>query len=173
MPRVMPGHGWRITRKPPCPFGTGSPASFTTTGAFGRFGGACPLWIVHEAVAIPDRIHVQLAEMPDGIRYVSIAKGLVNPSGSYYRQPRRYAVVVRYRSTGDFYGRVMAAKHLFYDGKQNQTYEDYINLVNDKISEISGDFQNRAQKMNLRYMVAKGSTAGRMAMTGARGELSA
>ena len=61
---------------------------------FGRFGGACPLWIVHEAVAIPDRIHVQLAEMPDGIRYVSIAKGLVKPSGSYYRQPRRYAVVL-------------------------------------------------------------------------------
>jgi predicted transcriptional regulator len=48
---------------------------------FGRYGGACPLWIVHEAVAIPDRIHVQLAEMPDGVRYVSIAKGLVKPSG--------------------------------------------------------------------------------------------
>mgnify|MGYP002651710378 CR=1 FL=1 len=61
---------------------------------FGRFGGACPLWIVHEAVAIPDRIHVQLAEMPDGIRYVSIAKGLVKPSGSFYRPPRRYAVVL-------------------------------------------------------------------------------
>lgn len=61
---------------------------------FGRFGGACPLWIVHEAVAIPDRIHVQLAEMPDGIRYVSVAKGLVKPSGSYYRPPRRYAVAL-------------------------------------------------------------------------------
>lgn len=61
---------------------------------FGRFGGACPLWIVHEAVAIPDRIHVQLAEMPDGIRYVSIAKGLVKPSGSFYRPPRRYAVAL-------------------------------------------------------------------------------
>ncbi|MEO0031587.1 MAG: hypothetical protein RIS94_1345 [Pseudomonadota bacterium] len=61
---------------------------------FGRFGGACPLWVVHEAVAIPDRIHVQLAEMPDGIRYVSIAKGLVKPSGSYYRPPRRYAVAL-------------------------------------------------------------------------------
>ncbi len=61
---------------------------------FGRFGGACPLWIVHEAVAIPDRIHVQLAQMPDGIRYVSVAKGLVKPSGSYYRPPRRYAVAL-------------------------------------------------------------------------------
>lgn len=61
---------------------------------FGRFGGACPLWIVHEAVAIPDRIHVQLAQMPDGIRYVSVAKGLVKPSDSYYRPPRRYAVAL-------------------------------------------------------------------------------
>ncbi|BAK67150.1 putative Xre family transcriptional regulator [Sphingobium sp. SYK-6] len=61
---------------------------------FARFGGACPLWGVHEAVAIPDRIIVQLAEMPDGMRYVSMARGLVKPSGSYARAPRRYAVVL-------------------------------------------------------------------------------
>ncbi len=61
---------------------------------FARFGGACPLWIVHEAVAIPDRILVQLAETPDGVRYVSMAKGLVKPSGRYDRPPRRYAVAL-------------------------------------------------------------------------------
>ncbi|WP_326523442.1 helix-turn-helix domain-containing protein [Sphingomonas sp.] len=61
---------------------------------FARFGGACPLWVVHEAVAIPDRILVQRAEMPDGTRYVSMAKGLVKPSGSYARPPRRYAVAL-------------------------------------------------------------------------------
>jgi predicted transcriptional regulator/DNA-binding XRE family transcriptional regulator len=61
---------------------------------FARFGGACPLWIVHEAVAIPDRILVQLAETPDGLRYVSMAKGLVKPSGSFTRAPRRYAVAL-------------------------------------------------------------------------------
>ena len=61
---------------------------------FARFGGACPLWIVHEAVAIPDRILVQLSETPDGVRYVSMAKGLVKPSGSYERSPRRYAVAL-------------------------------------------------------------------------------
>ncbi len=61
---------------------------------FARFGGACPLWVVHEAVAIPDRILVQLAETPDGVRYVSMAKGLVKPSGSYARSPRRYAVAL-------------------------------------------------------------------------------
>jgi XRE family transcriptional regulator, fatty acid utilization regulator len=61
---------------------------------FARFGGACPLWVVHEAVAIPDRILVQLAETPDGARYVSMAKGLVKPSASYARSPRRYAVAL-------------------------------------------------------------------------------
>lgn len=61
---------------------------------FARFGGACPLWIVHEAVAIPDRILVQLAETPDGQRYISMAKGLVKPSGSFTRSPRRYAVAL-------------------------------------------------------------------------------
>jgi predicted transcriptional regulator/transcriptional regulator with XRE-family HTH domain len=76
---------------------------------FGRFGGACPLWIVHEAVAIPDRIHVQLAEMPDGIRYVSIAKGLVKPSSSYYRPPRRYAVTLGCEATH-------AAEFIYADG---------------------------------------------------------
>ncbi|MET3761316.1 short-chain fatty acyl-CoA regulator family protein [Sphingomonas sp. UYEF23] len=61
---------------------------------FARFGGACPLWVVHEAVAIPDRILVQLAETPDSVRYVSMAKGLVKPSNSYTRAPRRYAVAL-------------------------------------------------------------------------------
>lgn len=61
---------------------------------FARFGGACPLWVVHEAAAISDRIIVQLAETPDGVRYVSIAKGLVKASGRFDRTPRRYAVAL-------------------------------------------------------------------------------
>lgn len=71
---------------------------------FARFGGACPLWMVHEAVAIPDRILVQHAETPDGVRYVSMAKGLVKPSGSFTRAPRRYAVALGCEAdqAGDF-----------------------------------------------------------------------
>ncbi|KQR83268.1 helix-turn-helix domain-containing protein [Sphingomonas sp. Leaf343] len=61
---------------------------------FARFGGTCPLWIVHEAAAIPDRILVQHAETPDGVRYVTMAKGLVKPSGRFTRAPRRYAVAL-------------------------------------------------------------------------------
>lgn len=66
---------------------------------FARFGGACPLWHMHEAVAIPGRILVQHAETPDGVRYISMAKGLVKPSGSFARAPRRYAVVIGCEAT--------------------------------------------------------------------------
>ncbi|AIT07325.1 XRE family transcriptional regulator [Sphingomonas taxi] len=61
---------------------------------FAQYGGACPLWVAHEAVAISDRILVQVAEMPDGARYVSMAKGLVKATSSYRRVARRYAVVL-------------------------------------------------------------------------------
>ena len=61
---------------------------------FARFGGSCPLWVVHEAVAIPDRLLVQHSETPDGARYISVAKGLVKPSGHFARAPRRYAVTL-------------------------------------------------------------------------------
>jgi predicted transcriptional regulator len=59
---------------------------------FARFGGACPLWNVHEAFGVPDRILVQLAEMPDGSRYISVAKSVSKPSGSYLANDRRYAL---------------------------------------------------------------------------------
>ncbi len=61
---------------------------------FARFGGACPLWSVHEAAAMPDRTIVQLADMPDGLRYLSIARGLVKPGRSYLQAPRRYAITL-------------------------------------------------------------------------------
>jgi len=59
---------------------------------FARFGGTCPLWNVHDAFARPDAWLVQLAQMPDGVRYVSIAKGVVKPSGAYLQPDRRYAL---------------------------------------------------------------------------------
>ena len=41
---------------------------------------------------------------------------------------REYEVVIRYRnSEEEFNGRVLYGRHLFYDGNQNQTYEQYIN----------------------------------------------
>ncbi|WP_163602530.1 short-chain fatty acyl-CoA regulator family protein, partial [Klebsiella pneumoniae] len=43
---------------------------------FARFGGACPLWNVHEAFEQTGRTFVQVAEMPDGVRYLSLARAV-------------------------------------------------------------------------------------------------
>lgn len=61
---------------------------------FARYGGTCPLWNVHEAVAAPGRTMVQLVETPDGVRYVSMAMGLIKKSGSFGLPDRRYAVAL-------------------------------------------------------------------------------
>jgi predicted transcriptional regulator/transcriptional regulator with XRE-family HTH domain len=58
---------------------------------FARFGGACPLWNVHQAFAQPGRILVQLAAMPDGATYLSIAR-TVGSAGSFLSRPRETAV---------------------------------------------------------------------------------
>lgn len=59
---------------------------------FARFGGTCPMWNVHDAFSRPDAWMVQLAEMPDGVRYVCVAKGVVKSSGAYLEADRRYAL---------------------------------------------------------------------------------
>lgn len=59
---------------------------------FARFGGACPLWNVHDAVATPERFLVQVAEMPDGTRYLCVARGVVKRSESYLSPDRRYVL---------------------------------------------------------------------------------
>lgn len=59
---------------------------------FARFGGACPLWNVHEAFGHPGRILVQLAEMPDGVRYLCIGRAIVKRSGSFLKPNRHFAI---------------------------------------------------------------------------------
>ncbi|MEN9967029.1 MAG: hypothetical protein RL036_262 [Actinomycetota bacterium] len=41
--------------------------------------------------------------------------------------PREYEVWLRYRSVEPHVARVVAGRHLFYDGNQNQSYDQYIN----------------------------------------------
>jgi XRE family transcriptional regulator, fatty acid utilization regulator len=59
---------------------------------FARFGGACPLWNVHEAVSAPGRFLIQLADMPDGVRYLCVARAVVKRSQSYLEPDRRYVL---------------------------------------------------------------------------------
>ncbi len=61
---------------------------------FARFGGACPLWNVHRAFETPGRFLRQLAETPDGVRYISLAHD-VSKSGGHFGAPvRRYAIAL-------------------------------------------------------------------------------
>jgi XRE family transcriptional regulator, fatty acid utilization regulator len=59
---------------------------------FARFGGGCPLWNVHEAFGRPGEILTQVAETPDGARYLCMARSEVKRSGDYLTPNRRYAL---------------------------------------------------------------------------------
>jgi predicted transcriptional regulator/transcriptional regulator with XRE-family HTH domain len=61
---------------------------------FARFGGACPLWNVHRAFETPGRFLRQLAETPDGVRYISLARDVSKPGGHYGAPVRRYAIAL-------------------------------------------------------------------------------
>jgi predicted transcriptional regulator/transcriptional regulator with XRE-family HTH domain len=61
---------------------------------FARFGGACPLWNVHRAFELPAQFLRQLAETPDGVRYVSLARDVSKPAGRYGAPVRRYAIAL-------------------------------------------------------------------------------
>jgi predicted transcriptional regulator/DNA-binding XRE family transcriptional regulator len=59
---------------------------------FARYGGACPLWNVHQAFETPGRFLRQLAETPDGMKYFCLARDVSKPGGSFRAPVRRYAI---------------------------------------------------------------------------------
>ena len=61
---------------------------------FARFGGACPLWNVHRAFETPAAFLRQLAETPDGVRYISVAKDVSKRGGAWAAPVRRYAIAL-------------------------------------------------------------------------------
>lgn len=58
---------------------------------FARFGGACPLWNVHRASEERGHIIRQLAETPDGNRYLCLAWAEQKRAGGFRAPVRRYA----------------------------------------------------------------------------------
>ncbi|SIQ66215.1 hypothetical protein SAMN05880590_10695 [Rhizobium sp. RU35A] len=61
---------------------------------FARFGAACPLWNVHQAFEMPGRIIRQLAETPDGVRYLCLATQITKGSGGFRAVQPRYALAL-------------------------------------------------------------------------------
>jgi len=54
-----------------------------------RHSGACPRWNIYSAFLAPERINIQLSQMPDGQRYFCIARTIVK-GDHRYNAPRRY-----------------------------------------------------------------------------------
>jgi len=61
---------------------------------FARFGGACPRWNVHDAFRTPGMIQTQLAKMPDGTCYLSVARTVTYRTGGWASSQRQLAVAV-------------------------------------------------------------------------------
>ncbi len=59
-----------------------------------RFGGGCPRWIVYEAFRTPGKIHSQIARMPDGTTYFSIARTVVKAGGGFRSPPQQFAIAL-------------------------------------------------------------------------------
>jgi predicted transcriptional regulator/DNA-binding XRE family transcriptional regulator len=47
---------------------------------FARFGGSCPRWVVHGALATPGAVRVQVARLPDGATFLCIARAVISPA---------------------------------------------------------------------------------------------
>ena len=62
------------------------------TFPFSKFGGTCPVWNVHSTFDTPDRLLKQVIELPDGMRYFSIAQTLRRPVAPHPLGEPRFAM---------------------------------------------------------------------------------
>lgn len=61
---------------------------------FARFGGSCPRWVVHEAFATPGRIRVQVARLPDGATFLTVARSVQGPAAHWGDPPPVHVVAI-------------------------------------------------------------------------------
>jgi predicted transcriptional regulator len=61
---------------------------------FARYGAACPLWIVHQVSGTPGQIVRQLAETPDGVRYLCIAMQTTKAVAGYKSNRPTFALAL-------------------------------------------------------------------------------
>ncbi|MDP6342981.1 MAG: short-chain fatty acyl-CoA regulator family protein, partial [Alphaproteobacteria bacterium] len=61
---------------------------------FARFGGNCPRWVVHDAFRGPGTIHTQLAQMPDGTTFLTVARAVEPIRRGHHGEGPQMAVAV-------------------------------------------------------------------------------
>jgi predicted transcriptional regulator/DNA-binding XRE family transcriptional regulator len=61
---------------------------------FSRYGGTCPLWTLHATFKIPGKVFTQVVEMPDGARFLSIARTVRRAAPSFHEGGSELAVAL-------------------------------------------------------------------------------
>ncbi|GGC38150.1 Cro/Cl family transcriptional regulator [Siccirubricoccus deserti] len=61
---------------------------------FARFGGSCPKWILHHAFATPGTVRVQLAQLPDGGSFLTLARTVQAPAARWGEPPAVHVVAM-------------------------------------------------------------------------------
>ncbi|TCN20354.1 helix-turn-helix domain-containing protein [Sinorhizobium americanum] len=61
---------------------------------FARYGAACPLWNAHRAFEAPGQIVRQLAETPDGVRYLCIATQITKGGRGFHTPRQNFALAL-------------------------------------------------------------------------------
>lgn len=61
---------------------------------FSRGGGTCPLWNVYQAFTSPGSVHVQVAAMPDGARYLWVARTVTRSRGRWGAPGKTFAIAL-------------------------------------------------------------------------------
>ncbi len=59
---------------------------------FSQFGGACPLWNIHECFQTPGKTISQMIQMPDETTYFSIARMISRSDGTYNAPAQKLAI---------------------------------------------------------------------------------
>lgn len=61
---------------------------------FARFGGSCPRWVVHGAFGQPGRIHVQVAQLPDGATFLCFARSVIGRAAHWGEPPPTHVIAM-------------------------------------------------------------------------------
>ncbi|WP_114912425.1 helix-turn-helix domain-containing protein [Acidibrevibacterium fodinaquatile] len=61
---------------------------------FARYGGSCPRWVVHTAFASPGVVRVQVAELPDGTRFLCFARTVTGVAARWGEPPPVHVVAM-------------------------------------------------------------------------------
>lgn len=59
---------------------------------FSKFGGACPLWNIHDCFATPEQVRTQIIQMPDNTTYFSIGRTISRAESAYDQPAAKYVV---------------------------------------------------------------------------------